>query len=55
MYGVLRSQFAAFAGFSLTRNYVAGIMDQATLQDVARGLPLTFHEVSTDFVAGEGI
>jgi hypothetical protein len=37
------------------RNYVAGIMDRATLADVAKGLPLTTREVSTGFVGGEGI
>jgi Rrf2 family protein len=37
------------------RNYVAGIMDRATLADVAKGLPLTTQEVSTGFVGGEGI
>lgn len=41
--------------FFNARNYVAGIMDRATLEDVARGLPLTLHEVSTDFNGGEGI
>src|ERR1700679_1951992 len=32
------------------RNYAAGIMDRATLADVAKGLPLTTQEVSTGFV-----
>jgi hypothetical protein len=30
-------------------------MDRATLADVARGLPLTRHEVSAGFIGGEGI
>jgi len=37
------------------RNYVARIMDQATLADVAKGLPLTTLEVSSGFIGGEGI
>ena len=41
--------------FFNARNYVAGIMDQATLADVAKGLPLTSQEVSTGFIGGEGI
>ena len=41
--------------FFEARNYVAGIMDQATLADVAKGLPLTSQEVSSGFIGGEGI
>ena len=41
--------------FFNARNYVAGIMDQSTLADVAKGLPLTSQEVSTGFIGGEGI
>src|SRR5882762_2208706 len=41
--------------FFNARNYVAGIMDRATLADVARSLPLTSREVSGEFVGGEGI
>jgi Rrf2 family protein len=37
------------------RNYVAGIMDRATLADVSKGAPLTSRELSGDFVGGEGI
>jgi Rrf2 family protein len=37
------------------RNYVAGVMDRSTLADVARGLPLSKHEVSGSFSGGEGI
>jgi Rrf2 family protein len=37
------------------RNYVASLMDQSTLAEVARGLPLTKQEVSKGFVGGEGI
>ena len=41
--------------FFNARNYVAGIMDQATLADVAKGLPLSTQEVTTGFIGGEGI
>ena len=41
--------------FFNARNYVAGIMDRATLAEVARSLPLTSREVSGEFVGGEGI
>src|SRR5580700_5028167 len=41
--------------FFNARNYVADIMDKATLADVARGLPLSTQEVSTGFIGGEGI
>jgi len=41
--------------FFNARNYVADIMDKATLADVAKGLPLSTQEVSTGFIGGEGI
>ena len=37
------------------RNFVANLMDRATLADVAKGLPLAKHEVSAGFIGGEGI
>jgi Rrf2 family protein len=38
------------------RNYVAGIMDRATLAEVAKGLPLSKQETSSsNFLGGEGI
>ena len=38
------------------RNYVASLMDNATLATVAKGAPVTGREVmSTDFSEGEGI
>jgi Rrf2 family protein len=38
------------------RNYVAGVMDRATLADVARGQPVTADELQeVSFVGGEGI
>ena len=37
------------------RNYVADLMDKATLAEVARRLPVSKHEVSTGFIGGEGI
>jgi Rrf2 family protein len=37
------------------RNYVAGVMDKATLADVAKSAPVTKREVSVDFTGGEGI
>ncbi len=37
------------------RNYVAGVMDRATLADVAKGLPLAGREVAMGFAGGEGI
>jgi Rrf2 family protein len=37
------------------RNYVAGLMDRATLADVARGAPLSRSEVSLEFTGGAGI
>ena len=41
--------------FYNARNFVANLMDQATLADVAKGLPLASHEVSSGFIGGEGI
>lgn len=37
------------------RNYVASLMDKATLAEVAKGKPLSLGEVSTGFMGGEGI
>jgi Rrf2 family protein len=37
------------------RNYVANLMDQATLADVAKRLPVSKQEVSAGFIGGEGI
>lgn len=40
------------------RNYVANLMDQATLAEVAKGSPLTSKELTvgfTGFIGGEGI
>jgi Rrf2 family protein len=37
------------------RNYVAGIMDQSTLADVAKILPVSRREISDSFAGGEGI
>jgi Rrf2 family protein len=40
------------------RNYVANLMDQATLAEVAKGSPLTKKELTTgfnEFAGGEGI
>jgi Rrf2 family protein len=37
------------------RNYVANLMDRATLAEVAKGLPLTKAEVFAGFIGGEGI
>jgi Rrf2 family protein len=37
------------------RNYVAGIMDRATLAEVAKHSPVTKREVSAGFMGGEGI
>jgi Rrf2 family protein len=37
------------------RNYVAGIMEKATLADVAKGAPVSKREVSASFTGGEGI
>jgi Rrf2 family protein len=38
-----------------TRNYIAGVMDRATLAEVAKGLPVSRQEVSINFSGGEGI
>ena len=37
------------------RNFVAGVMDKATLAEIAKGLPVTKREVSAGFMGGEGI
>lgn len=37
------------------RNYVAGLMDKATLAEVAKGSPVSKREVSVGFIGGEGI
>lgn len=37
------------------RNYVAGLMDRATLADVARGAPVSQREIFADFTGGAGI
>ena len=37
------------------RNYVAALMDQSTLAEVARGLPVSKLELTTGFMWGEGI
>lgn len=37
------------------RNFVADLMDKATLADVAKRLPLSKQEISTGFIGGEGI
>jgi Rrf2 family protein len=42
--------------FLNVRNYVAGVLDHATLADVAKGLPVSRPEVFTaEFNGGEGI
>jgi len=38
-----------------TRNYIAGVMDRATLAEVAQGLPVSKQELSANFSGGEGI
>ena len=38
-----------------TRNYIAGVMDRATLAEVAKGAPVSRQELSADFTGGEGI
>ena len=38
-----------------TRNYIAGVMDRATLAEVAKGTPVSKQELSADFSGGEGI
>jgi Rrf2 family protein len=37
------------------RNYVASVMDKATLAEVAKSAPVTKREISTGFMGGEGI
>lgn len=37
------------------RNYVSNLMDQSTLADVARRLPVSKQEVFTGFIGGAGI
>ncbi len=37
------------------RNYVTGIMERATLAEVAKGSPVSKQEVSTVFIGGDGI
>jgi Rrf2 family protein len=37
------------------RNYVANVMDHATLTEVAKGLPVSKREISAGFTSGEGI
>lgn len=37
------------------RNYVAGVMDRATLAEVAKGAPVSRREVWDGFIEGEGI
>jgi Rrf2 family protein len=37
------------------RNYVATVMDRATLMEVAKGLPVSKREISAGFISGEGI
>jgi len=38
-----------------TRNYVASVMDRATLAEVAKSAPLSRREVWSGFIEGEGI
>jgi Rrf2 family protein len=38
-----------------TRNYIAGVMDRATLAEVAQVMPVSRQEVSAGFTGGEGI
>ena len=37
------------------RNYVAGLMDRATLAEINQGLPVSKQEISSGFTGGEGI
>ena len=37
------------------RNYVAGVMDRATLAGVAKSTPVSKREVEAGFIGGEGI
>ena len=41
--------------FFEARNYVAGLMERATLADVSKGAPVSRQEVSSGFIGGEGI
>src|SRR5277367_4105327 len=41
--------------FLNVRNYVAGVMDRSTLEDVARISPVSKQEITGSFVDGEGI
>lgn len=41
--------------FLNVRNYVANIMDNSTLAEVAKGKPVTTREVTAGFMGGEGI
>jgi len=38
-----------------TRNYIAGVMDRATLAEVAKGAPVSKRELGASFAGGEGI
>jgi len=37
------------------RNYVAGLMEHATLAEVSKGAPVSKQEISSGFIGGEGI
>jgi Rrf2 family protein len=37
------------------RNYVAGLMEHATLAEVAKGAPVSKQEISAGFIGGAGI
>jgi Rrf2 family protein len=37
------------------RNYVAGLMDRATLAEINRGSPVSKQEISSGFIGGAGI
>jgi DNA-binding IscR family transcriptional regulator len=37
------------------RNYVAGLMEHATLAEIARGAPVSKQEITAGFIGGEGI
>jgi Rrf2 family protein len=37
------------------RNYVAGVMDKATLAEIAKRAPVTKREMAAGFMGGEGI
>ena len=37
------------------RNYVAGLMDRATLAEINQGLPVSKQEITSGFTGGEGI